>query len=55
LEAFSQFGSDLDEKTRSLIERGRRAVEMLKQPQYAPLPVEKEVAVLYALTRGHRR
>lgn len=53
LEAFAQFGSDLDEKTRTLIERGRRAVEMLKQPQYAPLSVEKEVAVLYALTRGH--
>ncbi|MDP2837920.1 MAG: F0F1 ATP synthase subunit alpha [Candidatus Moranbacteria bacterium] len=53
LEAFSQFGSDLDEKTRTLIERGRRATEMLKQPQYAPLPVEQEVAVLYALTRGH--
>jgi F-type H+/Na+-transporting ATPase subunit alpha len=53
LEAFSQFGSDLDEKTRTMIERGRRAVEMLKQPQYAPLSVEKEVAVLYALTRGH--
>lgn len=53
LEAFAQFGSDLDEKTRSLIERGRRAVETLKQPQYAPLPVEKEVAILYALTRGH--
>lgn len=53
LEAFSQFGSDLDEKTRTLIERGKRAVEMLKQPQYAPLPVEEEVAVLYALTRGH--
>lgn len=53
LEAFSQFGSDLDEKTRSLIERGRRAVEILKQPQYAPLPVEKEVAILYALTRGY--
>lgn len=53
LEAFSQFGSDLDEKTRTLIERGRRAVEMLKQPQYAPLAVEQEVAVLYALTRGH--
>ena len=52
LEAFAQFGSDLDEKTRSLIERGRRAVEMLKQPQYAPLSVEKEVAALYALTRG---
>lgn len=53
LEAFAQFGSDLDEKTRSLIERGRRATEMLKQPQYAPIPVEKEVAVLYALTRGY--
>ena len=53
LEAFAQFGSDLDEKTRSLIERGRRAVEILKQPQYVPLPVEKEVVILYALTRGH--
>ncbi len=53
LEAFAQFGSDLDEKTRSLIERGRRAVEMLKQPQYSPLSVEKEVAVLYALSRGY--
>ncbi|PJA85997.1 MAG: F0F1 ATP synthase subunit alpha, partial [Candidatus Moranbacteria bacterium CG_4_9_14_3_um_filter_45_14] len=53
LEAFSQFGSDLDEKTRTLIERGRRAVEILKQPQYSPLPAEKEVAVLYALTRGY--
>jgi F-type H+-transporting ATPase subunit alpha len=53
LEAFSQFGSDLDEKTRLLIERGRRAVEILKQPQYAPLPVEREVAILYALTRGY--
>lgn len=53
LEAFAQFGSDLDEKTRTLIERGRRATEMLKQPQYAPLSVEKEVAVLYVLTRGH--
>ncbi|MEK7494795.1 MAG: F0F1 ATP synthase subunit alpha [Patescibacteria group bacterium] len=52
LEAFAQFGSDLDEKTRTMIERGRRAVEMLKQPQYAPLSVEKEVAVLYTLTRG---
>ena len=53
LEAFAQFGSDLDEKTRTQIERGRRAIEILKQPQYTPLPVEKEVAVLYALTRGH--
>ena len=53
LEAFAQFGSDLDEKTKSSIERGRRAVEVLKQAQYAPLTVEKEVALLYALSRGH--
>ena len=53
MEAFAQFGSDLDEKTRSLIERGRRAVEVLKQPQYVPMPVEKEVAILFALSRGH--
>lgn len=52
LEAFAQFGSDLDEKTREQIERGKRGVEVLKQKQYAPLSVEKEVAVLYALTRG---
>ncbi len=53
LEAFAQFGSDLDEKTRSLIERGRRSVEVLKQGQYSPLSVEQEVAVLYALSRGY--
>ncbi len=53
LEAFAQFGSDLDEGTKRLIDRGRRAVELLKQPQYAPLVVEEEVAVLYALSRGH--
>jgi F-type H+-transporting ATPase subunit alpha len=52
LEAFAQFGSDLDEKTKTLIERGKRAVEILKQPQYSPLSVEKEVAVLHALSRG---
>lgn len=52
LEAFAQFGSDLDEKTREQINRGKRGVEILKQKQYAPLSVEKEVAVLYALTRG---
>lgn len=52
LEAFSQFGSDLDEKTKQLLDRGRSAVELLKQPQYSPLSVEKEVAVLYALSRG---
>lgn len=53
LEAFAQFGSDLDEKTRQQIERGKRGVEILKQAQYSPLSVEHEVAVLYALTRGH--
>jgi F-type H+-transporting ATPase subunit alpha len=53
LEAFAQFGSDLDEKTKTLIERGKRATEILKQPQFRPLTVEKEVAVLYALTRGY--
>ena len=53
LEAFAQFGSDLDEKTKQQIERGKRGVEILKQKQYAPLSVEREVAVLYALTRGY--
>jgi F-type H+-transporting ATPase subunit alpha len=52
LEAFSQFGSDLDEKTRSQIERGRRTVEVLKQGQYEPMAVEHQVAILYALTNG---
>ena len=53
LEAFASFGSDLDEKTRQQLERGRRGIEVLKQNQYAPLSVEHEVAILYALTRGH--
>ncbi len=53
LEAFAQFGSDLDEKTRNLIERGKRAVEVLKQPQFSPLSVEKESIIIYALTRGY--
>lgn len=53
MEAFAQFGSDLDEKTKQLIERGKRGVEVLKQAQYAPLSVEHEVAILYALTRGY--
>ncbi len=52
LEAFSQFGSDLDESTKRQLERGKRAVEVLKQPQYAPMIVEHQVAVLYALTKG---
>jgi F-type H+-transporting ATPase subunit alpha len=53
LEAFAQFGSDLDEKTKQQIERGKRGVEVLKQAQYSPLSVEHEVCILYALTRGH--
>jgi len=52
LEAFAQFGSDLDDATKRQLERGRRAVELLKQDQYAPLPVEHQVISLYALTRG---
>ncbi len=52
LEAFSQFGSDLDEATKKTLERGRLAVELLKQPQYSPVLVENQVVVLYALTRG---
>jgi F-type H+-transporting ATPase subunit alpha len=53
LEAFAQFGSDLDEKTRAQIERGRRSVEILKQGQYEPMAVEHQVAILYALTNGY--
>ena len=52
LEAFAQFGSDLDEKTRQQIERGRRTVEVLKQGQYEPMSMENQVAVLYSLTNG---
>jgi F-type H+-transporting ATPase subunit alpha len=46
--AFAQFGSDLDAKTQGLIERGKRIVELFKQPQYNPIPVEIQVAVLWA-------
>jgi len=53
LEAFSQFGSDLDEGTKRQLERGKRAVEILKQPQYSPVATEKQVIILYALTRGY--
>jgi len=52
LEAFAQFGSDLDEETRKQIERGRRTVEILKQNQYEPIPMENQVAILFALTNG---
>ncbi|HEX9053344.1 MAG TPA: F0F1 ATP synthase subunit alpha, partial [Gemmatimonadales bacterium] len=53
LEAFAQFGSDLDAATQKQLARGARLVEVLKQPQYAPMPVEKQVAIIYAVTNGH--
>ena len=53
LEAFSQFGSDLDDATKRQLERGRRAVELLKQPQYSPVLVEHQVVALYALVKGY--
>ncbi len=53
LEAFAQFGSDLDDATKRQLERGKRAVEVLKQPQYSPLKTEDQVVVLYALTKGY--
>jgi F-type H+-transporting ATPase subunit alpha len=52
LEAFAQFASDLDETTRKQIERGRRTVEILKQPQYQPMPFEHQAAIIYAVTNG---
>jgi F-type H+-transporting ATPase subunit alpha len=52
LAAFAQFGSDLDKSTQAQLNRGRRLVEILKQPQYQPLPVEKQVAIIYAATKG---
>jgi F-type H+/Na+-transporting ATPase subunit alpha len=53
LAAFAQFGSDLDKATLNQLNRGRRLVEILKQPQYQPLPVEKQVAIIYAATNGY--
>lgn len=52
LESFAQFGSDLDAATQAKLARGRRTVELLKQPLHQPLPVEEQVLSLYALTRG---
>ena len=53
LAAFSQFGSDLDKATQAQLNRGARLMELLKQPQYKPLPVEKQVAIIYVGTNGH--
>ena len=51
--AFAQFGSDLDASTKRQLERGERLVEVMKQGQYAPLPVEKQIVIIYAATNGH--
>src|SRR5207302_7507470 len=53
LEAFAQFGSDLDEATRKALARGERMVALLNQPQYQPWPIEEQVAVLYAGVNGY--
>lgn len=53
LEAFSQFASDLDADTKRQIDRGRRLTELLKQPQYAPMPVEQQVVSIYASSKGY--
>ncbi len=52
LEAFSKFGSDLDAATMAVLEKGKRNVEILKQPQYSPVSVEKQVAIIYLGTKG---
>jgi F-type H+/Na+-transporting ATPase subunit alpha len=52
LEAFSKFGGDMDAATKSVIDKGARNVEILKQPQYSPMPVEKQVAIIYLGTQG---
>src|SRR4051794_11100476 len=53
LAAFAQFGSDLDKSTQAQLNRGARLVEILKQPQYEPIPVERQVAIIYAGTNGY--
>jgi F-type H+-transporting ATPase subunit alpha len=53
LEAFAKFGSDLDPATQRIIDRGRKNLEILKQPQYSPVPVEEQVAIIFVSTRGH--
>ncbi len=53
LEAFAQFASDLDKATKERIDRGRHILEVLKQPQYQPVPVERQVMIIYAATNGY--
>ncbi|MBP9991525.1 MAG: F0F1 ATP synthase subunit alpha [Bacteroidales bacterium] len=52
LEAFSKFGSDLDAATKAVLDKGARNVEILKQPQYSPMPVEDQIAIIYCGTKG---
>lgn len=52
LEAFAKFGSDLDAVTKSVLEKGARNVEILKQPQYSPLPVEEQIAIIFCGSKG---
>ena len=51
--AFAQFGSDLDAATQYLLNRGARLTEILKQPQYSPIPIEKQIVVIYAAVKGY--
>ena len=53
LEAFAKFGSDLDKATTQQLTRGQRLVEILKQKQYSPMPVERQVAIIFAGTNGY--
>src|SRR6185503_8086137 len=52
LAAFAQFGSDLDKATQAQLSRGQRLTEILKQPQYSPMPVEQQVMIIWAATKG---
>jgi F-type H+-transporting ATPase subunit alpha len=53
IEAFSQFGSDLDKATQKQLERGKRLIEVLKQDQYQPHRISLQIAIIYAATNGH--
>src|SRR5438046_10207509 len=53
LEAFAQFGSELDQATQKQLARGVRVVEVLKQPQYQPMPVEQQIMIILTVTNGH--
>ena len=53
LAAFAQFGSDLDAQTKARLDRGQRIVELFKQAQYSPIPVEEQVAVLWSMQNGY--